>query len=139
MRNLIDPLPTIDVSSWALPTAIDAAAAVFSGPPGFGFSAIGAFPLPMVPPQRGGPLPRVLSLASQAVTCGSLARELRRHAGTRHPRDGVMPHLAGGIVGLPIGLAILGSMASQPRLFSLEVLVSLGLTGVGLLAKVVLA
>ncbi|RZL39791.1 MAG: hypothetical protein EOP35_02830 [Rubrivivax sp.] len=89
--------------------AIYTTAAVFSGLSGFGFSAIGCLSLMVLPPQLGIAVLMALSLLTQAFSLGSLWRELRRHAGPWHRRDGVLPYLAGGTVGMPIGLQVLAA------------------------------
>lgn len=122
MPTLLDTLHVSSLSAWPLLAALYAVAAVFSGLSGFGFSAIGALSLVMLPPQLGVPLLMVLSVASQALSFGSLARELQQHAGVWHRRDGVMPYLVGGVVGLPIGLAILNSLDARPLMAGLGLL-----------------
>lgn len=101
--------------------AIYAAAAVFSGLSGFGFSAIGALSLMVLPPQLGVAVLMGLSLLTQAFSVGSLWSEIRRHVGLRNWRAGVAPYLAGGMAGMPVGLTIL--YAFGPR----DLTVSLGL------------
>lgn len=122
MHTLIDALQVADNLQLAMLLAIYAVAAVFSGLAGFGFSAIGALSLVVLPPQMGVAALMVLSLASQAASFGSLARELRQHAGAWHRRDGVMPYLVGGVVGLPVGLAILTSLDARPLVTGLGLL-----------------
>ncbi|MBC7940806.1 MAG: sulfite exporter TauE/SafE family protein [Chitinophagaceae bacterium] len=122
MPTLIDTSYVIDIPSVLLLAAIYAVAAVFSGLSGFGFSAIGALSLVMLPPQLGVPVLMALSVASQAPSYGSLARELRQHAGAWHRRDGVMPYMAGGVVGLPVGLAILSLLDARPLIACLGTL-----------------
>ncbi len=102
--------------------AIYAAAAVFSGWSGFGFSAIGALSLVILPPKLGVPLLMLLSLAAQALSFGSLAHELRPHAGARGWRHGALPYILGGVLGLPVGLAILALLGERPLLTGLGVL-----------------
>lgn len=122
MPTFIEILLLAETSSLPLLAAIYAVSAVFSGLSGFGFSAIGALSLVMLPPQLGVPVLMGLSLASQLLSCGSLARELRPHVGAWHRRDGVMPYLVGGMVGLPIGLLILSSLNAQPLMIGLGLL-----------------
>lgn len=89
--------------------AVYMSAAVFSGLSGFGFSAIGCLSLLVLPPQLGIAVLMALSLLTQAFSLGSLWGELRRHAGPWHRRDGVLPYLVGGTVGMPLGLQILAA------------------------------
>ncbi|MCE4555424.1 TSUP family transporter [Pelomonas cellulosilytica] len=90
-------------------------ASVFSGLSGFGFSAIGCLSLLVLPPPLAVALLMGLSLLTQLASFGSLRRELRQHLGPWRRRDGVLPYLAGGTVGLPVGLHILGA-AGAPAL-----------------------
>lgn len=93
--------------------AIYAVAAVFSGLSGFGFSAIGCLSLLVLPPRLGVTTLMALSLVTQLSSFGSLRGELRRHVGPWRHRDGVLPYLVGGTVGMPIGLAILGTFDAR--------------------------
>ncbi len=122
MHSLIDALQTANMLHLGLLSAIYAAAAIFSGLSGFGFSAIGALSLVMLPPQLGVPVLMVLSLASQAASFGTLARELRQHSAGWNRRDGLMPYLVGGMLGLPVGLAILTSLDARPLVTGLGLL-----------------
>jgi len=107
-------------------TAIYAIAAVFSGLSGFGFSAIGSLSLIVLPPQLGVAVLMGLSLLTQAASFTSLRDELRRPAGAaphRHGwRNGVVPYLAGGSAGMPIGLAILAAFGARQLVLGLGVL-----------------
>jgi len=102
--------------------AIYTTAAVFSGLSGFGFSAIGCLSLIVLPPQLGVAVLMGLSLLTQAASFGSLWGELRRHAGRWNQRDGVVPYLAGGTAGMPIGLAILAAFGARDLTASLGLL-----------------
>jgi hypothetical protein len=101
--------------------AIYATASVFSGLSGFGFSAIGSLSLLVLPPQLGVAVLMGLSLLTQAFSVGSLWGEIRRHVGLQNWRAGVLPYLAGGIAGMPVGLTILYAFGAR------ELTVSLGL------------
>lgn len=98
------------------------AAAVFSGLSGFGFSAIGCLSLTVLLPQLGVPVLMGLSLATQALSFGSLLPELRRHFGPWNRRDGVMPYLIGGTLGMPAGLAILTAFGARTLTVALGLL-----------------
>ena len=82
--------------------------ALMSGLSGFGFSAIGALCLWIIPPKLGVPLLMSLSCANQLMSLGQLKAELKPL------RDwwpqGPAPYLLGGCVGVPIGLMILQSL-----------------------------
>ncbi|MFL6661668.1 MAG: TSUP family transporter [Rhizobacter sp.] len=105
MANYLTALASFDASTLALLGAIYAGSAVFSGLSGFGFSAIGALTLCLVPPQFGICMLMVLSLFTQAISLGTLRQEIRAH-NTRW-QNGFLPYAAGGILGLPFGLQIL--------------------------------
>jgi uncharacterized membrane protein YfcA len=88
--------------------AILAASALMSGLSGFGFSAIGALCLWLLPPTLGVPLLMSLSTANQLMSIGQLKADMK-------PARDWWPHgpaayLLGGLVGVPIGLAILHSL-----------------------------
>lgn len=85
-----------------------ALSAIMSGLSGFGFSAIGALCLIFLPPKLGVPLLMTLSAANQVMSLGQLKGDI---APLRQwwP-DGPAPYLLGGLVGVPIGLAILSSL-----------------------------
>jgi len=88
-----------------------AVSALMSGLSGFGFSAIGALCLWLLPPQLGVPLLMTLSAANQLMSL----RQLK--ADVRPPRewwpDGAGPYLLGGFAGVPVGLTILHSLPSS--------------------------
>jgi uncharacterized membrane protein YfcA len=92
----------------ALLVAILAASALMSGLSGFGFSAIGALCLILLPPKLGVPLLMTLSAANQLMSLRQLKADMRP---IKHwwP-DGPAPYLLGGLLGVPIGLAILSSL-----------------------------
>ncbi len=88
--------------------AILAASALMSGLSGFGFSAIGALCLIFLPPKLGVPLLMTLSAANQLMSLRQLKADMRP---IKHwwP-DGPAPYLLGGLIGVPVGLAILSSL-----------------------------
>ncbi len=95
----------------ALLVAILAASALMSGLSGFGFSAIGALCLILLPPKLGVPLLMTLSAANQLMSLRQLKADMRP---IKHwwP-DGPAPYLLGGLIGVPVGLAILSSLPTQ--------------------------
>jgi uncharacterized protein len=107
MQGLLSIAGVGEPSALAALAIIYATAAVFSGLSGFGFSAIGCLSLIVLPPQVGIAMLMCLSLVTQASSLGSLWRELRQHAGSWKSGEGVLPYLAGGTIGMPVGLAIL--------------------------------
>ena len=82
--------------------------AIMSGLSGFGFSAIGALCLWLLPPKLGVPLLMTLSSANQLMSLRQLKAEMKPLR--EWWPDGPAPYLAGGFVGVPIGLAILHSV-----------------------------
>jgi len=84
------------------------ASALMSGLSGFGFSAIGALSLWLLPPKLGVPLLMGLSTANQLLSIGQLKADMRPLR--EWWRDGPGPYLLGGFAGVPFGLAILHSL-----------------------------
>jgi len=81
---------------------------LMSGLSGFGFSAIGALSLWIIPPKLGVPLLMSLSAANQLMSLGQLKSDLRPIR--EWWPTGPAPYMAGGIVGVPIGLYILHAL-----------------------------
>jgi uncharacterized membrane protein YfcA len=105
MAHAIHVLASLDAPRMLLLMGIYAAAAVFSGLSGFGFSAIGALSLCVVPPQFGVCMLMLLSLATQAMSVRALRHDVLAH--NADWRKGFLPYVVGGILGLPVGLEIL--------------------------------
>jgi uncharacterized protein len=82
--------------------------AITSGLSGFGFSAIGALCLWLLPPKLGVPLLMTLSSANQLMSLRQLKADLRPWP--EWWPDGPAPYLLGGFVGVPVGLTILHSL-----------------------------
>ena len=78
---------------------------LMSGLSGFGFSAIGALSLWLLPPKLGVPLLMSLSTANQFMSLGQLKQDLRPIK--EWWPDGPAPYLLGGVLGVPVGLTIL--------------------------------
>src|SRR3977135_1478317 len=88
-----------------------AASALMSGLSGFGFSAIGALCLILLPPKLGVPLLMTLSAAHPAMSLRQLCADM---APIRHWwANGPAPYLLGGLIGVPVGLAILSSLPTS--------------------------
>ena len=90
---------------------------IFSGLSGFGFSAIGALTLCLVPPQFGVCMLMLLSVFTQAMSLGTLRDELLAHNASW--QTGFLPYVAGGVLGLPLGLKILAQASAHALLFGL--------------------
>src|SRR3984885_609167 len=84
------------------------ASALMSGLSGFGFSAIGALCLWLLPPKLGVPLLMGLSAANQLMSIRQLRTDMPPIR--RWWPHGPAPYLLGGLIGVPIGLAILSSL-----------------------------
>jgi uncharacterized membrane protein YfcA len=109
---LIDGFSPITI---ALLVVILAASALMSGLSGFGFSAIGALCLILLPPKLGVPLLMTLSAANQVMSLRQLKADMKP---IKHwwP-DGPAPYLLGGLLGVPVGLAILSSLPTSDLMF----------------------
>ncbi|HEY6925276.1 MAG TPA: sulfite exporter TauE/SafE family protein [Steroidobacteraceae bacterium] len=89
-----------------------AGSALMSGLSGFGFSAIGALCLWLLPPKLGVPLLMTLSAANQLMSLRQLKADMKPLR--EWWPGGAAPYLLGGFIGVPLGLAILqGLPASQ--------------------------
>jgi uncharacterized membrane protein YfcA len=81
-----------------------------SGLSGFGFAAIGALCLWLLPPQLGVPLLMTLSVANQLVSLRQLNADMKPLR--EWWPGGAGPYLLGGVAGVPLGLTILHSLPS---------------------------
>ena len=84
------------------------ASALMSGLSGFGFSAIGALCLWLLPPKLGVPLLMTLSVGNQLVSLRQLKADMKPLR--EWWPGGAAPYLLGGVAGVPLGLAILQSL-----------------------------
>ena len=92
----------------AILVAVLAIAGLISGLSGFGFSAVGAASLFLLPPSISVPLLMALSTANQLLSFRQLRSEMTPLS-TWWP-DGPGPFLAGGLLGVPCGLWLLGHL-----------------------------
>lgn len=107
--NLMPYLPSnIDLTSLVAILVILGFSGLMSGLSGFGFSAVGALCLALLPPRLGVPLLMTLSTANQLMSLGQLKADMRPLKDWWP--DGPGPYLLGGVVGVPIGLWILQSL-----------------------------
>ena len=110
--NLLSALPAgLSISQILLLAVILGASALMSGLSGFGFSAIGALSLWLLPPKLGVPLLMALSTANQLMSLGQLKTDLKPFK--EWWPDGPAPYLLGGFLGVPVGLAILHSLPTS--------------------------
>lgn len=82
-----------------------AASGVMSGLSGFGFSAIGAISLSLLPPTLAIPLLMTLSTANQMLSIGQLKADMKPLK--EWWPNGAAPYMLGGVVGVPLGLWLL--------------------------------
>src|SRR5262245_2988299 len=83
-------------------------AGVVSGLSGFAFSAVAACVLWLLPPLQAVPLIMLLSLCNQLLSVGALRQEMMLR-GTAE-REGALAYIAGGLLGVPIGLGLLQTL-----------------------------
>jgi uncharacterized membrane protein YfcA len=100
-----------------------AVSAIMSGLSGFGFSAVGALCLIMLPPKLGVPLLMTLSAANQIMSLAQLKNDLKPVR--EWWSGGPGPYLVGGIVGVPVGLAILHSLPTRDLMLTFGILLVL--------------
>ncbi|HUN25304.1 MAG TPA: sulfite exporter TauE/SafE family protein [Steroidobacteraceae bacterium] len=87
------------------------ASALMSGLSGFGFSAIGALCLWLLPPKLGVPLLMGLSTANQLMSIRQLKSDMMPIR--EWWPNGPGPYLVGGFLGVPMGLTILHSLPTK--------------------------
>jgi uncharacterized membrane protein YfcA len=87
------------------------ASGLMSGLSGFGFSAIGALCLWLIPPKLGVPLLMGMSTANQLMSIGQLKADMKplREWWPHGPG----PYLLGGFAGVPVGLLILHTLPTS--------------------------
>src|ERR1700692_1732008 len=95
-------------STIAMLLVILGASAIMSGLSGFGFSAIGAISLWLLPPARAVPLLMALSSANQIMSLRQIRADMKPVR--QWWPNGPAPFILGGLVGVPIGLSILHSL-----------------------------
>jgi uncharacterized membrane protein YfcA len=86
-------------------------AGAVSGLSGFAFSAIAACILWLLPPLQAVPLIMLLSLCNQLLSVGALRREIVLRSTPE--REGALTYIAGGLVGVPIGLGLLQALPTR--------------------------
>jgi uncharacterized protein len=80
-------------------------AGLVSGLSGFAFAAVAAVLLWLMPAIQAIPLIMVLSTCNQLLSVGSLWREMRLVPAPN--TECALPYIAGGLIGVPVGLAVL--------------------------------
>jgi uncharacterized membrane protein YfcA len=107
---------TLSIGSGFIPAVVAAIAVVLflagvvSGLSGFAFSAVAACVLWLLPPLRAVPLIMLLSVCNQLLSIGSLRKEMVLRSTAE--REGALAYIAGGLVGVPIGLGLLQAVPS---------------------------
>jgi uncharacterized protein len=86
---------------------------LMSGLSGFGFSAVGALCLLLIPPKLAVPLLMALSTANQLLSVGQLREDMPHSLKECWPK-GPCPAILGGVCGVPVGIWLLNHLpASQ--------------------------
>jgi uncharacterized protein len=83
------------------------AAGIVSGLSGFAFSAVAACILWLLPPLQAMPLIMALSACNQLQMFANAGLRQQIVWSGEGTRDGALPYIAGGLVGIPLGLAVL--------------------------------
>jgi hypothetical protein len=86
------------------------AAGLVSGISGFAFSAVAACILWILPPLTAIPLLMMLSVSNQLLSLAALRRDIRLLPSS--DAEGTLPYIFGGLVGVPIGIAVLRHLPS---------------------------
>jgi uncharacterized membrane protein YfcA len=86
-------------------------AGVVSGLSGFAFSAVAACVLWLLPPLQAVPLIMLLSACNQLLSVGSLRKEMVLRSTAE--REGALAYIAGGLLGVPIGLGLLQALPTS--------------------------
>jgi uncharacterized membrane protein YfcA len=86
-------------------------AGVVSGLSGFAFSAIAACILWLLPPLQAVPLIMLLSVCNQLASVGQLRKEMVLRGSP--DREGALAYIAGGVIGVPIGLVLLHALPTR--------------------------
>jgi uncharacterized protein len=86
-------------------------AGVVSGLSGFAFSAVAACILWLLPPLQAVPLIMLLSTCNQFLSVSALRKEVVLRSTAE--REGALAYIAGGLVGVPIGLWLLQSLPAH--------------------------
>jgi len=86
-------------------------AGVVSGLSGFAFSAVAASVLWLLPPLQAVPLIMLLSACGQLLSAGRLRKEMVLRSTAE--REGALAYIAGGLAGVPFGLALLQTLPSR--------------------------
>jgi hypothetical protein len=86
-------------------------AGVVSGLSGFAFSAVAACILWLLPPLQAVPLIMLLSVCNQLLSVGTLRKEMVLRSTAE--REGALAYIAGGLLGVPIGLRLLQTLPTR--------------------------
>ncbi len=86
-------------------------AGIVSGLSGFAFSAVAASVLWLLPPLQAVPLIMLLSVCNQLLSVGKLRQEMMLWS--TGGREGALAYIAGGFVGVPVGLALLQTLPAS--------------------------
>lgn len=115
MPNILSDIMQLDLQSLLSIILIIALAGFVSGLSGFGFSAVGVAVLWVMPPTRAIPLLMALSIANQLLSIAQLKKDML-------PlklwwTDGPASYIAGGLLGVPIGIWIMANLPAAELTF----------------------
>jgi len=114
LQDFVPFVSTLNIGGGLSPAAAGVVAVVLflagvvSGLSGFAFSAVAACVLWLLPPLQAVPLIMLLSVCNQLLSVGKLRKEMVLR-GTAE-REGALAYIAGGLLGVPIGLALLQTL-----------------------------
>ena len=114
LQDFVPFVSTLNIGGGLSPAAAGVVAVVLflagvvSGLSGFAFSAVAACILWLLPPLQAVPLIMLLSVCNQLLSVGKLRKEMVLR-GTAE-REGALAYIAGGLLGVPIGLALLQTL-----------------------------
>ncbi len=97
---------------------------LMSGLSGFGFSAIGSSCLLFIPPKLGVPLLMALSTSNQLMSVGQLREDMPKTWKEAWP-SGAAPYVAGGVIGVPLGIWLLNHMPAAKLMLVFGVILTL--------------
>jgi uncharacterized membrane protein YfcA len=115
LANLISDILQLDFQSLLPIVLIIALAGFVSGLSGFGFSAVGVAVLWVMPPTRAIPLLMALSIANQLLSIAQLKKDMLPLK--QWWTDGPASYIAGGLLGVPIGIWIMANLPAAELTF----------------------
>jgi uncharacterized membrane protein YfcA len=96
---------------------------LMSGLSGFGFSAVGALCLLLIPPKIAVPLLMALSTANQLLSVGQLREDMPHSLKECWPK-GPVPAILGGICGVPVGIWLLNHLPATQLMVTFGIILT---------------